>query len=236
VRITFDTNTIDHAVRPQLAPKDSQQPGYFKIHEALKARKIEGFFCETLVTLEGIQKVDRAEVLGSMRLQQRRESGDVDAASRTVRTNLTFMVEQPKRKPLNPAQSARIQAALDIGMRVLSAPRIGGIRIDDPANTVYVRDPDEIALTARLNRYTDATTDIESRDVGASQALALAKRFAERDGAMAKVGFGAFSERATFTNRGPSSDPLRNGPMVTAFGIFWSANPCTVGKSVHGRR
>jgi hypothetical protein len=64
-KVTFDTNTLDKAVRPERHPKDLAQNDFLLVHEALKAGALRGFVCETMVTLEGIQRADRARVFGS---------------------------------------------------------------------------------------------------------------------------------------------------------------------------
>jgi len=65
MKVTFDTNTLDRAVRPERFPKDPRQPDYRKVHDALRRGSIQGFFCETLVIIEGIQRKQRAATLGS---------------------------------------------------------------------------------------------------------------------------------------------------------------------------
>ena len=181
MRVTFDTNTLDRAVRPERFPKDVRQTEYIKVHQGLISGSIEGFFCETVVTCEGIQKNDRAEVFGSTTLTSRREHIQNQAGEDVIKLNLK--VEMPKRKPLHRENVARVQAALNIGMRVLGAPRIGGVRIDDPDNLIYFQEvPDSIAQSERLDAFAAVVTDIESRGVGFSQIQNIAAKFAQRDG------------------------------------------------------
>jgi len=71
MRVTFDTNTLDRAVRPSRFSKDPRQPEYLKVNQAIRTHAIEGFFCETLVTLEGIQNKDRSAVFESTRIRSR---------------------------------------------------------------------------------------------------------------------------------------------------------------------
>lgn len=179
MRVTFDTNVLDRVVRPARFPKDPRRSEYLKIHEALKSRQIEGFFCETLVTLEGIQNKDRGAVFGSTTTRQQR-SEHADAASGKHTININLIVEQPKRQPLHPEAAARAQAALDIGMRVISAPRIGNTRICDPDQTIYVLEPDAALVAARLDKFMEAASAIEARGLGAAQGLELANKFAQR--------------------------------------------------------
>jgi hypothetical protein len=181
MRVTFDTNTLDRAVRPERFPKDVRRTEYFKVHQGLSSGSIEGFFSETIVTCEGIQKNDRAETLGSTTLTSQQEYVQNNAGEKVIK--LTLKPEMPKRKPLHPEIIARLQAALELGMRILGAPRIGGVRIDDPNNTIYFQEiPDSIAQSARLDSYVAAARAIESRGVGFAIIQSLAAKFALRAG------------------------------------------------------
>jgi len=44
LRVTFDTNVLDLACRPERFPKDVRQPELVKVREALAERMIEGVF------------------------------------------------------------------------------------------------------------------------------------------------------------------------------------------------
>jgi hypothetical protein len=96
------------------------------IHESLRAKRLEGFFCETLLTVEG----------------------------------------QPPRD--DPA--TRVRRALDLGMRILSAPRAGSTRILSP--DVYASDADE---STRLERYAAICAAIEARGLGYARMEKVAK-------------------------------------------------------------
>lgn len=180
MRVTFDTNVLDRVTRPALCVGQPHQTECLKIHAALVAGHLHGFFCETVVTLEGIQKVHRAEVFGSTKLRQHRREIAGEKANETI-VQLTFAAEQPKRQPLHPKTLERISAALNIGMRALRAPRIGGIRIEDPDGKVYALDPPtEAELGERLDRYMEVARQIEARGAGFARVEKLAARFALR--------------------------------------------------------
>jgi hypothetical protein len=180
MRVTFDSNTLDKAVRPGRFPKDPRQPDLLKVNAALSARTIEGFFCDTIVTLEGIQNKDRVEVLGSTTLRSSR-SDRINASGQHA-VHLNLHAEQTKRQPLHSEVINRLTAALALGFHAIGAPRIGGVRIDDPAGTIYLSQPDEAILSARLDKFMDAARAIEARGVGAAQVAALAETFAKRAG------------------------------------------------------
>ncbi|MGO9004534.1 MAG: hypothetical protein ACLQIQ_05090 [Beijerinckiaceae bacterium] len=181
MRVTFDTNTLDRAVRPERFPKDPRQTEYVKVHDALARGAIKGFFCDTLVIIEGLQRNDRAAVLASTSLRTEILPQTVDPDGIPA-IPINLKVEQ-RRPSLHPEMAARVSAALGLGLRVLGVPRVGRLRIEDRDGTIYVSEPDTAALSARLDRYFDAATAIEGRGLGIRCAQALAEKFAKRDNA-----------------------------------------------------
>jgi hypothetical protein len=179
MRITFDTNTLDKAARPERHPKDPCQSDYLKVHEALKAGGLKGHFSETIITLEGIEKKDRADVFESTRL--RTESRAETDTGDSVTISRRFKVEQPSRKPLHPEVAARIQAAVAAGIRALRAPdRLGVFQITDPEGKYFVTETDEERVT-RIAKCLQVGREIEGRGVGIAIAQALGEQFALRD-------------------------------------------------------
>jgi hypothetical protein len=124
LRVTFDTNTLDPITQPDLA--GSMRAECTTIHESLQSKRLEGFFCETLLTVEG--------------------------------------------QPLRDDTVARVQRALDLGMRILSAPRVGSTRI--LSGELYASDADE---SLRLKRYESIASAIESRGLGFARMSKVAR-------------------------------------------------------------
>ena len=52
LRVTFDTNTLDSVVWPKTAQRGTGSSGA-KIRSAIKTGCIQGFFSETLITIQG---------------------------------------------------------------------------------------------------------------------------------------------------------------------------------------
>jgi hypothetical protein len=179
MRITYDSNTLDKVARPERFPKDPRQTEYCRIHSLLKEGAIKGFFCETIVTCEGIQRIDRAEVLSKTTLN--REINHSQNENGELVIELKLKTVMPTRKPLHPEVIKRMQAALKIGMKTLGAPRIGWPRIEDPENVIYFQDgQNSITLSDRIDRYLVAGEAIQARGVGFSQIENLARKFALR--------------------------------------------------------
>jgi hypothetical protein len=179
--ITFDTNTLDKAVRPDRHPKDPAQAEFQFVHEALKTGTLKGFVCETMVTLEGIGRADRAKVFGSTYLAPRHSEPEVQSDGSIVH-RVRLETTQPARQPLHNENMRRISAALDLGVRVLAAPRIAMPKIDDAEKRVYVYEEDETALGARLDRFHDAARAIEERGFGTTPIVKIATRLAKKAG------------------------------------------------------
>jgi hypothetical protein len=114
IKITFDTNTFDKVVRPQVYARDPDHGRFMVIHEAIKDRRIAGFLCDAIVTLEGIKVDDRAEVLGSTTLT----SEVAEEGPETIRVDLC--AEEPLRSPLHHKQAERFVAALALGINFAS--------------------------------------------------------------------------------------------------------------------
>lgn len=179
MRVTFDTNTLEKATRPERSARDPLQPDYLKVHEAVVAGRINGFFSETIISLEGIRKVDRAAVLGNTTLTQSEQITEDPAAGVTV-VQVTLLADQPLRTLLHPEVVERINAARGLGMRLLKAPRTGNLLINDPDDMVFAAEPDKAATDKRLRLYQSVLRELDARDVGFVQVKRLASKFAAR--------------------------------------------------------
>lgn len=154
LRVTFDTNVLDLACRPERFPKDPRQAELAKVNLALKDGTIEGFYSVTMLTVEGIMKRDRASVFAGTKvtstahpIKMTRKS-DLPAGVRAVvgdgdeevvTAGITLSVGQPDRKPLHPEVVARMAAAKALNVRVLrDVPRLGAFALNDPTDEYYL--------------------------------------------------------------------------------------------------
>jgi hypothetical protein len=176
LKVTFDTNTFDKAVRPHVYAKDPKQNIFAKIHDAIRDGRVAGFICETMITLEGIKVDNRAEVFGSTTLTSQMSVEGPD----TIRVNMT--AEQPLRGALHPKQSERFVAAFNFGFKLLGAPRIAMPRVEFPSVDPYATETDE-ELPKRLDRYFEVAQAIQNRGLGIVRTQQLATRLAQTAGA-----------------------------------------------------
>jgi hypothetical protein len=177
MRIAFDTNALNDLIPPATSQRGaSGAVTGNKVRCAIEARRIQGFFCETLVTLEGIQKKDRSDVLGSTRLQSKTTSTD----QRTITISIGVL---QNRKPLDPEFTEKVRAAQALGLRALRAPaRMGWIRIKDEHGTFFAPDKSTTELLGRMDKVNEMATAIATRGLGQTIAVGLGLKFIARDG------------------------------------------------------
>jgi hypothetical protein len=173
--VTFDTNTLASVVAPGAAQRGTGASGAV-VAAAMRAGRIRGFFSETVTTLEGIKNVDRFDVLGRTRM--------VSDSSSIGNNNITLTVGiRHVRNPLDPRSSARVRAALELGMRPLrTAARIGGYHLRDQSCELYEPDGGILELVRCMDKVNDLTTEIARRGVGEAIAVELGLQFSQRDG------------------------------------------------------
>ena len=175
ISVTFDTCSLDTVVWPQTSQHENGETNGRKVRTAIEAGHVQGFFCEPLITLEGVQRKERPEVLGSTRLETQFSSPD----DRTI--NITIAVKQD-RNPLPRKFCERIQVAQAIGMRALKGPaRIGWICVQDNEGTLFKSYGSVLELAARLDEVHDLATAIADRGVGHAVAVKLGLQFLTPD-------------------------------------------------------
>ena len=185
MRVTFDTNTLDPITQPDLA--GSMRAECMTIHDSLQSKRLEGFFCETILSVEG--------------------------------------------QPLREETISRVRRALDLGMRILSAPRSGRTRIDDLRGEFYAREADE---STRLKRYESIVAAIEARGLGFARVSKVATRdsrkfaravaeWADGDSVAAHHGYAndlfCTQDRAVRAGRDSVMHPANRGWLRRVYGV-----------------
>ena len=195
LRVTFDTNVLDLACRPERFPKDPRQPLLQKVHNALVNRQILGFYSVTMLTIEGIMRSDRAKIFAGTRTVMKEGASYItknanlpDAVRKIVGESdletipIEMRVEQPDRKALHPEVIARMQAAKALGVKVLcGVPRIGAFHITDPTEEYYLSRGENADLNGWIDKAHGAANAIEARGVGFAQVKALGQDMGNTD-------------------------------------------------------
>jgi hypothetical protein len=153
MRITFDTNSLMDLFLPKPTQRPELQPAAARVRNALADGTLQGFFCESVLTLEGVMKPDRKEVFG---LRQ-------------------------ARKPLDPKFGSMIQRAKAFGLRAVRAPKLLGFGWSwaDEDGTLFVPDGSINELIARMDRTNELATAVSRRGFGYARAVTVGRGFAD---------------------------------------------------------
>lgn len=196
MRVTFDTNTLDKVCRPDLSSRNPNQHLFYKVHEAVKDKRIQGAFSETLLTIEGIKNIDRIDVFGNTTFarveedvtQLRKENleenvqawlGDVEEIEAV---KITFQARQQSRQPLALAMADRVRAAVALGLSILHAPpRIASSKLEGDIATFYLPHTTNGTLEAWIDKALEVTSAIEARGVGRAVLADLAAKLTVGD-------------------------------------------------------
>lgn len=170
MRVTFDSNAWQKVVVPNLARKTSLYDAFAGIHEALRTRKIQGFVCETVGTLEAIKRPTRKAYFSSIKPAVKIQS---NAKGNQILMSINIGANHDQHPGLPPVLRERLELAFDLGIRLMRAPRIGipvpNLFLD---LSVFAEEVDVPISAARDNRWGDVVSAIEQRGVG-SGALRL---------------------------------------------------------------
>jgi hypothetical protein len=172
--ITFDTNTLASVVSPETAQRDTGVSGA-AVRTAIKASQLLGFFSETLVTLEGVQKRDRVDVLGKTRVL----SGSSSNAKNQITLTVGF---QHSRNEIDTRFSERVRSAVALGMRGLRAPaRFGSFHAKDEICPLFVPPGGMTELLRCMDGVNSIAIEMAKRHVGHAVAVELGVQFSQRD-------------------------------------------------------
>lgn len=172
--VTFDTNALASVVAPETAQR-GEGPSGAAVRAAIQDARIRGFFSETLLTLEGIENKDRPKILG--------KTGVVTQTSSPRKNTINIAVGvQHFRDALNPQFSARVQAALTLGMCALWAPDPwGGLHLTTDDCPLFEPPGGIFELAHCRDNAAKIATEITKRGVGRAVAIDLGLGFSKRD-------------------------------------------------------
>jgi hypothetical protein len=175
LKVTFDTNALASVVSPETAQRGSGKSGG-AIRKAIQDERIAAFFSETIVTLEGIQNKERAEILGKTRI--------VSEASSTGNNTITLAIgTRHVRNPLDANCFARVQAATALGMQALMAPaRMVALHVRDDVCPLFEPSGGISELLRCMDAVNEMATRIATRGVGHAAAVELGLLFSQRAG------------------------------------------------------
>ena len=178
LRVTFDSHVWQLVVRPDKHSKDKNHRDLLKMNDALRKGSLAGFISETVGTLEGISKGRRSDYFGSLK-------PIVDVKTEVVGDAISVQVairpDDGKHPGLVPVLTERLQEAGALGIRFLSAERLGMPRPSFfSGSNLYAQDSNDSEVYGRLERLGRVLEAIEARGVGSAAIKRIGERIHQR--------------------------------------------------------
>ncbi|MGA8616433.1 MAG: hypothetical protein WB760_33010 [Xanthobacteraceae bacterium] len=152
IGVTFDTCSLDIIVK--------NRPGGREVRDAIEAGRVRGFYCETLVTLEGVRRKERPQVLGRTRPVSRSSP----TGKHTINIEIGIEYHRP---PLDPTLLKVIQIIEAMGMRALRGPaRMCGVRAKHGQVKFFEPHESVLELAKCMDKVNELATAIGARGLG----------------------------------------------------------------------
>lgn len=170
MKITFDSNVWRIVASPEAFPGDQSIDSFKAIRKAIAENQITPFLCETVFTLEGIEKENRIEFFTKYR-----PMFDITEEIEGDSIKLSFsMGPDESAHPGNTYYPDKhLKDAIAIGFQILKLPRIGMV-VNQDIETHYYRHED---LSTYHEKVFAVARDIESNEAGMFHVKEIGNRY-----------------------------------------------------------
>jgi hypothetical protein len=114
LKVTFDTNVFQRFINLQ---EDKEKIYYEKILRVIKSNIITGYFSDTFITLEGIQRINRAEIIGSRKI-----SSSSSTSSNSTNTINIAVGASMRESHLHDEHLSIVISLIELGIKGLRGP------------------------------------------------------------------------------------------------------------------
>lgn len=125
MRITFDSNVWRIISSPDKFPNEASIEAFKAIRKAIDEKKITPFLCETVFTLEAIQRKDRKEFFSDYKanINNSVEEGE----SGELKLSFSIGPDKTAHPGNNSYLESHLKDAIEIGFQIIKLPRIAGV-------------------------------------------------------------------------------------------------------------
>lgn len=172
--VTFDTNTFRDLVEPKKRSNEHYS-SYEKIDEAIKAKLIEPFLCDSIVILEGIKKVGRGDFNRKTKMTYSSEESPIVEqlldGTKIFRRHIQIQPDESHRPSLPPELMEALRLGYERGFQFIKTNRVGQQMVE---RHLYKSIPLD-QLGDVIDRVSDALELIEDAGMGSAQAIEISK-------------------------------------------------------------
>lgn len=170
MKVTFDSNVWRIISTPETFPNEASIEDFKCIRSAIEASQISPFICETVFTLEGIQRKKRKEFFSQYKPISQSSTKESNGE---IQSSFTIGPDKTAHPGNNSYLDNHLKDAISIGFQIIRLPRIGGI-VNTDIESHYYKHED---LGAYLDKVFEAGNDIESKGAGFCQIKELGEKY-----------------------------------------------------------
>jgi len=154
INITFDSNVWEKIVTSSEASNDS----FFKLKKLIINKKIQAYICEIAISLESIQKIERAAFWQEYepRLNYETHGGKINRdGTTTIKGGVCFSSYNEKHPGLHPKLKEKLLLAEHLGFKVLRMTNLGTVRSPEIPQNMFVESTDIDSFWSYAQKLSD---------------------------------------------------------------------------------
>ena len=219
MQVLFDTNTWELVVQPELHTKDPKYSSIQKIYRAIQNNTIIPFISETVVTIEGVRKVQRTKYLS----ERNKDVIKITERKSTKPNTLSFQVQiggdTNAHSGIHPKLKQKLKTAVALGFKLISVPRLGTGYPSDmkefETSSYDITETSNEDFGSFLDRQSRIIEQIEAKGYGRIQLQLIDERIQERLNITPPPWLDGLQSQLMIKKKGKFKKPMRNGPTVT---------------------
>lgn len=171
--VTFDSNTLNSVLYPEFSQRENKGEAEI-VRNYIISGQLRGFFCETLVTLEGITKRDRPSTMGSAHINVKtHQTNDQNIG---IKIGIEFTQALINIKHMN-----RINDALSLRILPLSTGKeMGNFHLDDEIYPLYKPNGGITELVRCMDKVHELSRNLGCKGVGKAAAIELGVKLTQK--------------------------------------------------------
>lgn len=184
MQVLFDTNALELVVQPELHTKEPKYSAIQKIYNAIQNNTIIPFISETVVTIEGVQNVQRTKYLSERNKDVIKITERESTKPNTISLQVQIGGDTNAHLGIHPILKHKLRTAVALGFKLISVPRLGtGYPSDMKEFGSYRHNITETSsedFWSFLDRQSKIIEQVESKGYGRIQLQLIAERIQKR--------------------------------------------------------
>jgi hypothetical protein len=170
MKITFDSNVWRKISSPEQFPNDTSYKDFKNIRKAIDEKRIIPFLCETVFTLEAIERKNRQDFFSSYK-PVRNISQELEGDQ--IKLSISIEPNKSAHPGNNSYLESHLQDAVAIGFQIIKLPRVAGVVNPDIEQYFYKYED----LGAYQSKAFEIARKIESKGAGFYHVKELGEKY-----------------------------------------------------------